>query len=510
MRRTSTGGSGSERLENSAGTVPSYSAKGSFSGGASRAGGHSGKKALSAKRRGRSAASGKKGFSRGGEKGSGFPIALTGRALIYPFLVVAALMLAQSLKQPVSHMAFVFVLLMPLAAVVQLIAAVISIRTAVRVSAETVQKNAVTGMRVIVSNSGPIPFPFVEAVVLRQDKHGVCCVPEYVGVSLPPFAGCEISRNLSFAFRGVYYPGLERMWVYDYFRMIRLRIDVHMLTGVYVVPRRLELQQKKALYDIDEETDANRSRPVGEDSEPNDLRAYINGDSLKRIHWKLSSKSQELVVKNFSGNTGKRVYILCDLEARYKNRAVGGDAPEQVRTLREPLPEYAEVIDESMADLVIENALAAAKRELRADSLITLVWLEERDGHPIPRTAQITCREEYENAFHALAGVSLTPFAKQTETLLGLLPDVDESALIVVTSCVDPGCAESCAAVSRAQLTAGGSTELIFCRDDSLFAAGDTVGKDEDERLTALGTSGRLTRGIVSVQDETSDNTAAR
>lgn len=34
---------------------------------------------------------------------------------------------------------------------------------------------------------------------------------------------------------------------------------------------------------------------------------------MKNIHWKLSSKSEELQVKNFSSNTDKHTYILCDL-----------------------------------------------------------------------------------------------------------------------------------------------------------------------------------------------------
>ena len=507
VRRTSTDNTGVPKAKNRGEALSPRSAAEASRGNVSNDCGFSEKKQTAVSKRRALRVSGSKKLSQKEKNVSGFPITLTSRAFIYPLLVIAALMLAQSLKQPVSYMTFIFVLLLPITVAVQFIGAAISIRTAVRVSSETVQKNDPDLVRVIISNSGPIPFPFIEAVVLRQDRYGVRCVPEYVGVSLPPFSGCEISRNMAFAFRGIYYPGLERIWVYDYFRMVRLRLDVHMLSCMCVVPRRLEFRRKRELYDIDEEADANRPRPVGEDAEPNDLRAYMNGDSLKRIHWKLSSKSQELIVRNYSGNAGKRVYILCDLEKRYENQE-DAQVSENIKTLREPRPEYADIIDESLADLVIENALAAAKRELRADSDITLVWLKESDGHPVLQTVAITCFAEYENAFHALAGVSLTAFGKQIEMLIRSLPDADASALIIVTPCVDPVFVECCSAVSRVQLAAGGTTELILCRDDALFVTGDSVRDEEDERLTSLGVSVRLTMGIVSGQETASGGAA--
>ena len=47
------------------------------------------------------------------------------------------------------------------------------------------------------------------------------------------------------------------------------------------------------------------------------------GDPIKNIHWKLSAKSDDLQVKNFSSNMDRNVYILCDLSFS------GGVKPQQ-------------------------------------------------------------------------------------------------------------------------------------------------------------------------------------
>ena len=40
-------------------------------------------------------------------------------------------------------------------------------------------------------------------------------------------------------------------------------------------------------------------RAMEDPSSPNDFRAYQQGDPLKRIHWKMSARKRELIVKQF-------------------------------------------------------------------------------------------------------------------------------------------------------------------------------------------------------------------
>lgn len=428
-------------------------------------------------------------------------LSLTARAWIYPVLLVVTLIFAQTLKQPVSHMIFVFVLLMPIGIALQFIAAVLSIRVSVRCGAETAEKNTPVSYRFITSNDGPVPFPFIEALLTVPDERGARCTEESVGLSLAPLSGCEVEREAEFAFRGVYEIGLSDMWVYDFFRMARIRLDNRFVTRLFVMPRRFELPPQSGFSDSENVTDTSVTRTGNDDTEPTDLRAYVKGDSLKHIHWKLSSKSEDMIVKDFAHSNGDRVYIICDLGTRYENcRKLAEEAKKQPdkpspEPLLTPLAGYDDIMDQLNSDLVVENALAAAKRELRAGNTVSLVWLEERGGEPCPRTALMTGAADFENAFRVFATAPLTRFDGQIKMLASLIPDIDSSNVIMVTSCLGTSDADDFMTVASGQHGGGGSSELILCVDESLYVTDDEAAENVADRAARISAVMRLTPG---------------
>lgn len=82
--------------------------------------------------------------------------------------------------------------------------------------------------------------------------------------------------------------------------MVRIRLDNRFVTRLFVMPRRFELPPERGFSDSENVTDTSVTRTGNDDTEPTDLRAYVKGDSLKHIHWKLSSKSEDMIVKDFA------------------------------------------------------------------------------------------------------------------------------------------------------------------------------------------------------------------
>lgn len=62
-------------------------------------------------------------------------------------------------------------------------------------------------------------------------------------------------------------------------------------------------------------TDLTRRAISSERSEQANIRAYVGGDSLKDIHWKLSSKMEELLVRDYNTNDTRNTFIIADLNA---------------------------------------------------------------------------------------------------------------------------------------------------------------------------------------------------
>ena len=147
--------------------------------------------------------------------------------------------------------------------------------------------------------------PFVEATVSIPQSNSVRCTERTLRVSMAPLTGYHVKNTVAFRFRGTYDIGVRCFYVYDFFRIFRARVDVDSFTTVYVLPRRLTQEDTEAHSISDDTVRTVRSPLVVDKLEVSDIRDYRNGDSLKSIHWKLSSKSESFIVKDY--NTGKGV-----------------------------------------------------------------------------------------------------------------------------------------------------------------------------------------------------------
>ena len=410
----------------------------------------------------------------------GVGITLSTQFFLWPILLIAALFLAQSLKMAVSHMVFVFVLQMPIGAILQLILARQFLRISVRTDTDTVEKRDPIAFSAIVSNDCILPFPFVEAELMLPDEKGIGCAPRSFVLTLAPMSACTVERTLRFTFRGEYRVGIRAIRVCDCFRTIELRIPCDCFREIFVLPRRFELPPRP--HTAESELDTQRvMRARGTDNtELSDIRAYENGDSLKSIHWKLSSKSEELIVKDYSRNKGSSVRILCDLEPHFRN--LGDRQPPRM-----PRPEYADIIDMLSTDLVVETCIASVLRELRAGNDVTLLW--SADG--ISTSAELRSTADFEAAYRRIATAPLDPAEHQLRTLAAAGQTSESASLILVTAYLDE--ASVLEYTNLALLYSGGGTkppELLWCADESLFTDSESDAKHQRDCIFELERAG--------------------
>ncbi len=85
-----------------------------------------------------------------------------------------------------------------------------------------------------------------------------------------------------------------------------------------------------------------------------DVREYMDGDKLNRVHWKMTAKTDELMVKEFGEPIDSAVLILLDLSAAKKKS-------EQLR----------------LRDALMETALSLSQRLLQERQTHLLAWNTE-------------------------------------------------------------------------------------------------------------------------------------
>ncbi|MBP3571984.1 MAG: DUF58 domain-containing protein [Clostridia bacterium] len=242
---------------------------------------------------------------------------VTSRFSTYLILFVVALVFTQALLSKVSNIFFWFIFLLPLVLLVYTLMAKSSLSVNMLCDTVTTEKNTPYTYEFTIDNRSILAIPFVEAMVSIPQSNAVRCTERSLRVSMAPLTGYHVKNTVSFRFRGTYDIGVKCFYVYDFFRIFRARVDVENLTTVYVLPRRLNLDDTEAHSVSDDTARTVRSPLVVDKLEVSDIRDYQNGDSLKSIHWKLSSKSENFIVKDYNTGTSNQTVVFCDLTPHF-------------------------------------------------------------------------------------------------------------------------------------------------------------------------------------------------
>ena len=129
--------------------------------------------------------------------------------------------------------------------------------------------------------------------------------------SLGPRGSIRKQRSVRFPYRGVYELGVAKVRVTDFLGLLRITIPVKLPLVVTVLPR---ADEDFALpIKNDPEKASMRQHLHNEDyTEIADVRKYAPSDSLRRIHWKLTAKRGELMVKNYPTNVPDKTVVFLD------------------------------------------------------------------------------------------------------------------------------------------------------------------------------------------------------
>ncbi|MBO4982141.1 MAG: DUF58 domain-containing protein [Lachnospiraceae bacterium] len=118
-------------------------------------------------------------------------------------------------------------------------------------------------------------------------------------------------------YRGEYEVGVKEVILTDFFGIFRFRYPIIGTIRAIVRPKLVELHEIRGLSDII--VDLHRESRFG-GSEPDVVvRDYVQGDSLKRIHWKASAREQIWKVRTDIGEEKNGVRMIFDT-GRYSSK----------------------------------------------------------------------------------------------------------------------------------------------------------------------------------------------
>lgn len=159
-------------------------------------------------------------------------------------------------------------------------------------------------------------FPYIK-VYYQNLYSGIYGTLEESICSVLPLKQHIIKEEIPCNIRGRFPLGIVKVEIGDLLGLFNFSIDLtkksyHRPLYIDIWPRILRLASLP-IPQIDHEGNVSKALMDTQDiSNISDIRQYRFGDPLKKIHWKLSSKLQEIQVKNYESDTQPEIIIIIE------------------------------------------------------------------------------------------------------------------------------------------------------------------------------------------------------
>lgn len=273
------------------------------------------------------------------------PIGVSWGLAVYAVTIALLILLAQTVVVPFTHALVLLCLTMPIPSILCLLIAMPFVSAGARVGVATAVRGERGGVCVNIRNRSVFPISTAEVICSVPNQSGVRGVAELKKrISLTPFGNVTVSAEPIAYRRGRYEVGVNEVWLYDLLHLIKIRKSINGTYTLAVLPKILE--RDIGLADdgsIDE--DSSVTVDVFSSYDYGDVREYRVGDSMKRIHWKLSSKSDELQVKKSVAQNESYTCIVCDRSIDSSVYRLSRDAVNELddRTVEEAMLAVSEI-----------------------------------------------------------------------------------------------------------------------------------------------------------------------
>ena len=234
--------------------------------------------------------------------------------LIYLGIILVSFIFSQALYESVSFMTFVIVLILPVISIVVALSVYPLISAKILVTSQTVYRLDEFVIRVLLKGLSPFVSTSIKVTCFIPDEQGREVKKTIFAVNPSTFIKSYFDYTCKLVNRGTYDIRISSIEYCDFLRLIRIKKRVKSKLTLNVIPRKLQLDipvspevnDQENTYILGDHTVISGGDMVG-------VRDYVMGDNLKNVHWKLSSKSDELVTKQFADDICDRAFIIVDM-----------------------------------------------------------------------------------------------------------------------------------------------------------------------------------------------------
>ncbi len=239
------------------------------------------------------------------------------------FLILAALFYTWFYGGFLSFTLLFITLLMPVVSLAALIGNYFFFKIGENLNERIFIKGDCARYRLLLGNEGFIPIPYL-TVTMYLEGRILCDDMKSMQISLAPFAKKEFIYEMPLHFRGRYSIGVRSILFRDFLGLFAVRHRPLERKSILVKPRIRLIAHKKIPAAMVSEGNVLAGLYESGNDEMVDIRAYVPGDSLRKMHWKLTAKTGNPMVRDMRNELDNDILLLLD---------VGMAAEQNERTL---------------------------------------------------------------------------------------------------------------------------------------------------------------------------------
>lgn len=263
--------------------------------------------------------------------------------LLYGGLFIGVFLAAILYSDPLMFMTLYALVAMPIASLLFAFVTLYSMKVTQKTDGATVVKGEPNHYFITLHNRIRIGFGSVRCLFI--DTHfAVETDASNQQIEIRPFMPpYQLPVDFTVKYRGIYQLGLQSLEVMDFLGLFRIRRKIFTKFEIVAYPRIMSLEHMQLTLHLLSKAPANLSIAQEDYADYTDVRPYEPSDPIKKVHWKLTAKRGEWIVKNYQSSALNSMAILVDAGKR-------------------PLP-YENTV--KLEDTIMEHAIAVLRYCLR-------------------------------------------------------------------------------------------------------------------------------------------------
>ena len=214
----------------------------------------------------------------------------------------------------VPNMLFYTVLVLPIVSYIYMLIGYFMLKYEQSLDNDLIFKGDKVTFTVNITNRSFFILPYI-SISFLNDKGGVIQKHKINNISLQPFSKREVSIDYIYKYRGDFKLGVSTIEVQDFLGIFKFTLKNKKLLYITVYPQIIDIDEFYLSSGYLSDNVSSIGGGQEDISTIEEINKYNYGDSLRKIHWKLTAKTNELMIREYEKVGSRSAILILDLQS---------------------------------------------------------------------------------------------------------------------------------------------------------------------------------------------------